>query len=131
MSVIDADALLRGAVQSRLVDLTVGRKDLKVVHHVCSMTKLVWCEGGEDEEGHYYEQDCWKLHLHITTEDSRYLVIQSLLPYEACADGDVEPMMELLQRMWHDFEFGSLMVDGGLDQQLEDVVSEIEGPGAG
>lgn len=134
MAVFDAETLLREAVQHRLTELVADR-DLKVVYHVSSLSKLVWCEGEGNDEGedggHYYEQDCWKLHLHIVIDGVRYLVLQSLLPYEACADGDTEPMLELLQRMWRDFEFGSLMVNQNIDQQLEEVAAEVEGPGAG
>lgn len=133
MPVHDAETLLREAITDRL-NVLIGDDDLTVTFHLCTVPQTIYCEGeegNEEDEGHYYERLFWRLSLFIRVGLDRYLVFSGTVPYEACFDGDPEPMQVLIDQMWEGYKFGSLMVDQDMDSHLEAVATEVEGPGAG
>lgn len=128
MPVHDAEDTLRYRIEEVLTEL-VADQPIDATYHLCVIPQVVECEGDhlDDDEPHLMERLFWRLNLHLIMNGERFIVINGLLPYEACYDGDPEPMTDLLQNMWKEHQFYLLMKEKDFDSELEKVAAEITG----
>lgn len=128
MPVRSAQRVLEDAVESALIALVP--EDMEATYTLSPVTYVSGERSEEEELTVLMSEIKWHLSLHLSREiggKRRQMVLSGGIPLQMCSDGDIIPVLGLVDRMWADQQFGWLMADDDLDRTLNQVVLEAGG----
>lgn len=124
MTVYNREAKFREIIEGVLSE--VDHEGLSVGYHLETKNLAVVCEDEENGRVSLHESSFWRLSLWVTPEDQiEGLYISASMPF---SDGNEETIEYLAREVWQQYQFGSVMKNGNMDEALERVVTEVEGP---
>lgn len=101
--------------------------DYMATYSVAPVTKDVESHCDEHNEDHVEEVICWQVNVHMvkvgrTDADPPGMNMHALLPFGSMADGDTEPLRQIMDTLWSEYSFVSLVhpIDGEIEQSAQE-----------